>query len=210
MPVVERLRGTCIKALLSAMVFAAGFAPVYSAQAATFSAVADAYTRSSDPNTNYGMKARVRAQQWAQTTGFVKFNLGALAGSTIESATLRIPVEDVGTSGSVTVHRVLGSWSETGITHNNKPGLSNSLASFNVSGANVGQTISVNVTQLVRQMISNGSNSIAFASANANVGMGTHNNGSAMRLDVSTSSSGGTGGTTANLRAAADAYTKSD
>lgn len=201
----KRLTGICIKALM----VIAGSTAVFSAQAATYSAVADAYTRSSDPTANFGMTTSVRAQQWAQTTGFVKFNLDALSGSPIESAVLRIPLDDVGTPGWVTVHRALGGWTETGITHNNKPGLSNALASFNVGSADVGQTVSVNVTQLVRQMISSGSDSIAFATANADIGMGTHNNGSPIRLDVSTSPTGGTGSATANLFAAADAYTKS-
>jgi hypothetical protein len=164
--------------------------PGHLVQAATYSATADAHTQRSDPRKNYGSTNVLRAQKQANTTGFVKFKLGSLSASAIESATLRVPIKLVDRSGFVTVHRVLWNWSETAITHNNKPAISYARTRFAVSKAAVGRTLNVNVTGLVREMIANGSDSIALSTGGVTVGMGTRHARSPIRLDVTTTQSG--------------------
>ncbi len=174
------------------------FVPAHLVQAATYLATADAHTRTNVPSKNFGTKNMLRVQKWSDTTGFIKFDLNSLAGSTIESATLSIPVEKVDKSGLVTIHRVLGNWGETTISHSNKPAISSAVVGLEVSSDRVGETISVNVTQLLRQMITNGSDSIAFSTGDAEVGMGTRDSGSPIRLAVSTAG-GGSANTTPTI-----------
>lgn len=178
------------------------------AAAATYSATEDAFTRGERPNTNYGTQTIVRAQIWAETTGFVKFNLGSLSGMTISSATLRIPVEEVRKAGWIKLHRVLGGWNETGITHSTKPSISSAQSGFYAGSGSAGATVNVDVTNLVQQMLHNGSNSIALSTSNGNIATGSRDGGSPIRLDVTTSSSGGgSTGSSIDLTAIADAYT---
>lgn len=63
---------------------------------------------------------------------YVAFNIGALRGKTILSATLNVSgshVDSVGDSTRVDAHAVSGSWAETGVTFANKPVLGERLGS---------------------------------------------------------------------------------
>lgn len=186
------------------------------ANAQTYAAMEDAYTKSKDASTNFGGRADVRTQKWAQITGFAKFNLdGIPSSSDIDSATLRITLRDVVLDSRVTIHRVLDSWGERSINHNNKPALSSQIASFSVNTSQSGRTISVDATDVARALASSGSNSIALVTTDGNVGISSRESGSPIALEVTPSSSGsgggsggGSSGNTELLPAVADAYTK--
>jgi hypothetical protein len=158
--------------------------------AESFAATGDTYTRSWDAATNFGSKKNVRVRPWAETTGFVKFDLGSLSGS-VEEAYLRIPIRDVDTAGRVSVHRVWGGFNELTVTHNTRPGFTAAVASVNVTESDIGKTLSLNVTGLVQTLVERGTGAIAFTTANANVALGTREGGMPIRLDVETSGSGG-------------------
>jgi len=160
--------------------------------AASYSAVEDAYTRSNSASTNFGSMKNVRTQRWSDTTGFVQFDLDTLTSSTdIQSAYLQVPINDVKASGKIMLHRALGDFDERTITHNTRPGFSAEMASFNVSSADLGRTISVNVTNIVKALVQAGRNSIALTTTNASVGMGAREGGAPMKLEITTSGSGG-------------------
>lgn len=76
---------------------------------------------------SYGANGRVRS--------YIRFNLSSIpSGSTIVQATLRLNhrggSDYPGQSRTLTLYRVTGSWSESTVTWNNKPGYAGSIGSF--------------------------------------------------------------------------------
>ena len=86
----------------------------------TFTPAADAFVRKSSPGTNFGKATNIRAFYGAERS-YLKFNVSGLTGPATD-ARLRLWVTDGSTSG-ITVYRAGTSWTETGVTWLNKPGL---------------------------------------------------------------------------------------
>ena len=90
--------------------------------------VADAYVQSGNPDTNYNS-----GSLWMKYVGstatvnreiFMRFDLGSLAGRTIESATLELRATDPDFSATAETHLVTDdAWTETGITWNTRPAI---------------------------------------------------------------------------------------
>ncbi len=150
-----------------------------------FAAVADSYTRSNTASTNYGSEALVRVQNWANITGFARFDFSAFpAGVTAGSAYLELDVDSVLRDGDITVHRVLGNWTEYGLSENNKPGLAAASTLFSISSADAGRTIRIDITALFNQLVQNPTQNfgIALAPGGVNAWFGSREAGSAMRV----------------------------
>jgi hypothetical protein len=145
-------------------------------------------------SSNYGSSSVLLTKRWQDMRTFVRFDIGSV--SSVDSATLRIPVDDVKGAGTITVHRVLESWDERGITHGNQPGTGSALASFSISDSDNGKTITVDATGLARELVANGSQNfgIALKTSNANVHFKSRESGTPMQLVVDGTSSGGGGG----------------
>jgi PKD repeat protein len=140
----------------------------------TFLAVADARVKSSSPNSNYGSSDFLRLRDGgapAETTyeSYLRFDLSALAGQAVSSATLRLFATD-GSPDPGSVYAVTGSWSEASLTWSNAPGLSGlPLAS---SGAALNNTwVEFDVSSLVTGagiydlgLTNDSSNSVYFSS----------------------------------------------
>jgi hypothetical protein len=153
----------------------------------TFSAVQDSYTKSSTATTNYGTDTVVRSQTWSNITGFARFNLSSLAGSTVSSATLRMTVDDVKKNGNVTVHKVLGSWGELTLTENNKPALGPPLATLPVSTSMTdGQIIQVNITGLVNALLASPASDfgLALVPGDVNLWIDSRESGAPATIDI--------------------------
>ena len=113
---------------------------------------ADAYVTSSMPTANFGASPILPVQ--AETTSYVRFNLGALPGSAkIAKATLRLYVDAVTAPGSFDVFQVSSGWSEPGVTFNTAPSLGASATggqSIAIAKTSVNQFVLVDVTPLVQ------------------------------------------------------------
>lgn len=117
--------------------------------------LADAYTNSADPTTNYGPSALLYVNGTLSTT-YIQFNLASIpSGATVSQATLKLYVNSVPTAGSFNVDYVNGSWTESTITHNLAPALGSTIASgVPVTTADKNQYILINVTSAVQAWLS--------------------------------------------------------
>ncbi len=116
----------------------------------TFNAVADSTTRTSHPNSNFGDETFMRVKAFGEKFSFVDFDVSSL-GTTVGSAVLNLYVQDLRTAGTLLVHPIQSSWTEFGITHNNKPGLGAAQAALSLSTSDEGGYVQIDITTLVQQ-----------------------------------------------------------
>ncbi|RLA59706.1 MAG: hypothetical protein DRR04_07780, partial [Gammaproteobacteria bacterium] len=156
-------------------------------QAVNFPVMQDSYTRENTAGTNYGADNIIRIQNWGNMTGFVRFDLSSFpAGSTVSSAILRLSVDDVKKSGTVSIHKVLSNWDELTLTENNKPALGAALAGLTVLPINDGQIIEADVSDLVSLLLADPGNDfgLALTPDNVNLWIDSREGGPAMELIV--------------------------
>jgi hypothetical protein len=143
----------------------------------------------------------IRVQKWSDITSFVDFNLNQFApSSSITSAKLNLKVSAVNLSGKITVHKVLSNWSEQSINHNNRPALGPAIATLNVTNQRNGDTVSVDVTSLVREWLQDPAREygLALSTTEANVWFASKESGAPAELVVYGATTGG-GGSTGNV-----------
>jgi PKD repeat protein len=88
----------------------------------SFTSVADSYTNSARPTSNYGTQTSVRVRSSSTShRAYLRFTVAGLDGA-VQSAKLRLFVADASPQGG-TVHRTTGAWTETGLNWNNAPPL---------------------------------------------------------------------------------------
>jgi len=109
--------------------------------AQTLNPVADTYVRNgSYANTNYGNSTLIEVKESTISGNtrfaFFRFDLTGLGLTSLSSAKLRLYVSG-GSSSAVGVYPVAGTWTETGLTWNNKPLEGAQLAVKSVSTKNV-------------------------------------------------------------------------
>ncbi|GAH10070.1 unnamed protein product, partial [marine sediment metagenome] len=122
------------------------------------------------PTTAYGSDADLRVQNWANITSFARFDLSSYPpGSVVSSATLHLSILDVKKVGPFSIHKVLGDWSEAGLTENSKPALGPATTSFTVSFADDGQTITIDVTDVFNELLADPVNDFGLALVPDNV-----------------------------------------
>lgn len=111
----------------------------------------DTYSRQAKEDRNFGSQDFMRVDGPGEgKLGFVKFDVSVLSGMVTE-AVLQLRVTDVLDSGVLEAHAVHGSWSESGLTHDNKPPYGAALADVALTSADEGTTVSLDVTSLVQQ-----------------------------------------------------------
>lgn len=151
----------------------------------TFAVIRDSFTRFTSGNTNFGAQAVVRVQPWGDSTGFVYFDLNSFpAGVMATSAQLEFSIDSVKTAGVVNIRRVLGNWTESGITENNQPALGPVISSFNIASADDGQTVQVDATGIFNQLHADPGNNfgLALTQSGANIWIDSRESGSPMQL----------------------------
>lgn len=128
-------------------------------QTVTLSPIADATVFQNSPSNNHGLKTELQVENDPSDSSggvdysYLKFDLSAYAGKTITSAKLRLRTMNTSssnTSGTVYVNWVTNtSWTETGITYNNKPSISSTvLGSVNPSAINTSYEFTLSTSQL--------------------------------------------------------------
>ncbi|MFM1745487.1 MAG: hypothetical protein RLZZ630_1424, partial [Bacteroidota bacterium] len=109
--------------------------------AQTINPVADTYVRNgSYGNTNYGNSTLIEVKESTingnMRYGFFKFDITSLGLTTVSSVKFRLYVTG-GSSSAVGVYPVSSTWTETGLTWNNKPLEGAQLAVKSISTKNV-------------------------------------------------------------------------
>ena len=112
--------------------------------------VADAHVSASQPTVNAGRLSNLNVGNGY--AALIQFDLGVLPAGTnsaqITRATLRIFCNRADVDGAVTVQRLTGAWTESGVTFATMPGLGASAGAANVSVP--GQFVTFDVTSMVQ------------------------------------------------------------
>lgn len=120
-----------------------------SGSALTFITVADSQVKQSSPSTNYGNTASLQADGASDpdVESFIRFTVAGVA-STVKNATMRVYDSSNGSINGPAVYGTGTSWTETGITWNNRPARITSVLD-NKSSINTNTWVDYNVTSLV-------------------------------------------------------------
>jgi hypothetical protein len=129
---------------------------------------ADTFNYSATPNKNYGDWPVLVVQQGA--TSYLQFDLSAIpTGTTVNKATMRLYVDEVGNNGgSFDVYQLDAAWGEKSLTTANAPALGASATGsqpVTISAANLNHFVLVDITALAQSWL-NGSlsnNGLALA-----------------------------------------------
>jgi hypothetical protein len=115
---------------------------------ATFKPVADAYTSSDKPTTNFGTSTTLRVDANPVSTSYLRFDVQGL-GSRVTKATLRVYSNTDASSKGADLRSVASSaWGETTLNYSNRPATGSTIVSH--TGAfTPGQWISFDATSLV-------------------------------------------------------------
>lgn len=99
-------------------------------QTLTLYPVADAYVRQNAATTNFGTEDKLSSRETdPKVLIYIRYNLSTLAGKNIVSAKMRVKVKDSDDGARQLKRATTESWSETGITYNNRPSFETNLSS---------------------------------------------------------------------------------
>ncbi|MFD7259015.1 DNRLRE domain-containing protein [Streptomyces sp. NPDC059874] len=124
-------------------------APTAAAATTTFGPAADTYVQDSTPATNYGTSSQFTVDNSPVRQSFLKFTVSGLTEA-VSSAKLRIRVTSSGNSSNGGTWKSMSdtTWSETGVTWNNKPVIDGATVATLGSVAN-DQWVEIDVTSVV-------------------------------------------------------------
>ncbi|MDQ0619722.1 CBM96 family carbohydrate-binding protein [Arthrobacter globiformis] len=119
----------------------------------TLTATADSFVSSGATGTNFGASTVLRVDASPVDTTYLKFDLSAYAGRTLQSATLQLRSAGNGSTGTQNVKLVAtDTWSETGITYNNRPPLGTSIGRLGPTTTNTNYSVSLTVGGLTGEL----------------------------------------------------------
>ena len=105
---------------------------------------ADSYVNQALPGTNYGTATTMYIQAKTKTAkrALAQFDLSSIpSGSTINSATLELYAASIVGTTTLNVHRITGTWTETGVTWTNQPSFTSTADASISGGSGVGWRI---------------------------------------------------------------------
>ncbi|MHA7263040.1 phytase [Arthrobacter sp. TMN-37] len=119
----------------------------------TLTATADSYVESGTTGTNYGTSALLGVDASPVEVSYLKFDLSAFAGRTLESATLQLRSAGSGSTGTQNVKLVASdSWTETGITYSNRPALGTSIGTLGPTAVNTDYRVPLTLSALAGEL----------------------------------------------------------
>ncbi|MDP9984857.1 hypothetical protein J2W14_004284, partial [Pseudarthrobacter oxydans] len=115
----------------------------------TLTATADTYVASGATGTNYGTSTMLGVDNSPVEATYLKFDLSAYAGRTLESATLQLRSAGSGSTGTQNVKLVVSdSWTESGLTFSSRPALGTSIGTLGPTTSNTGYSVPLTVSGL--------------------------------------------------------------
>jgi hypothetical protein len=115
----------------------------------TLTATADSYVSAGATGTNYGASSILGVDASTEEITYLKFDLSAYAGRTLESATLQLRSAGSGSTGKQNVKLVTeDGWTETGITYNNRPARGTIIGTLGPTTTNTGYSVPLTVSAL--------------------------------------------------------------
>jgi len=130
-------------------------------QTATLISIADSYVSVDIPTQNFGDEQLVAIGPYNDILGFIRFNLSSIpSDAIIDFAELRLYATTVNDNESVVISRISTSWSESGVTWNNRPGGTLPVISSSPPGSF--EWWEINVKPIVDEWISGGEPNYGF------------------------------------------------
>ncbi|WP_246199656.1 DUF7594 domain-containing protein [Arthrobacter zhaoguopingii] len=115
----------------------------------TLTAAADSYVSSGATGTNYGSGTVLGVDSSPVEVSYLKFDLSAYAGRTLESATLQVRSAGSGSSGRQNVKLVASdTWTEGAITYSNRPALGTGIGTLGPTVTNTNYSVPLTVSGL--------------------------------------------------------------
>jgi hypothetical protein len=112
----------------------------------------DAYIHGLRPTSAYGTRDDIFVTSYGPKQGLVRFDAASIAGLEINSATLKLYLNDIERAGTISIHAVTSSWNESTVTWNNQPPTETSAtAVVSLATADEGSVISIDVTEVVER-----------------------------------------------------------
>jgi Bacterial Ig-like domain len=120
----------------------------------TLTATADSYVSSGATGTNFGSGTTLVADNSPVETTYLKFDLSAYSGRTLQSATLQLRSAGNASTGRQAVKLVASdSWTEGGITYSNRPALgTTTIGTLGPTATNTTYSISLTVSGLAGEL----------------------------------------------------------
>jgi hypothetical protein len=127
--------------------------PAPTSETVALTATADTYVSSGAPGTNYGTSTVLGVDSSTEEISYLKFDLSAYAGRTLESAVLQLRSAGNGSAGKQNVKLVAtDSWSEGGLTYGNRPVLGTSIGTLGPTTASTNYSVPLTATGLVSEL----------------------------------------------------------
>ena len=118
-----------------------------STQNLTFNPAADGYVDASNPSTNYGTGATLRADSSPVVNSYLRFTVSGLGGQPVTQARLLLYANSASTQGLVAKSVTDNSWGETTLNSSNAPAIGTTLATS--AAVTAGSWITLDVTSFV-------------------------------------------------------------
>ncbi|MDQ0693388.1 DNRLRE domain-containing protein [Arthrobacter sp. W4I7] len=115
-------------------------------QTVTVPASADTYVSSGATATNFGASTTLGVDASSVENTYLKFDLSAYAGRTLQSAALRLGSGGNSSTGKQNIKLVADdTWTESGITYNNRPALGTSIGTLGPTAINTSYDVPLTV-----------------------------------------------------------------
>ncbi len=142
----------------------------------------DTYVSADDPSANFGSAGSLVVDGSPLSKGFLRYDLSAYAGRTVQAATLVVPVTDSGSTGQANFRLTnKDNWTESGLTYRNKPGLGTTIGRLKGTSPGTSYTVDLTVAEVQAALGSALSLGIATSSSNDLI-IGTRESGSGIQL----------------------------
>ncbi len=122
-------------------------------QTVTLNATADSYVESGTTGTNYGTSTLLGVDSSPVEVSYLKFDLSAYTGRTLESATLQLRSAGSGSVGTQNIKLVANdAWTETGITYANRPALGSGIGTLGPTAVNTTYNVPLTVSGVAGEL----------------------------------------------------------
>ena len=127
--------------------------PAPGPETVTLTATADSYVSSQSPTTNYGKSTAVWMDNSPVQVTYLKFDLSAYAGRTLDTASLQLTVADNASGGKQNVKLVADdSWAEAALNYNNRPALGAGVGLFGPTAIGTSYTVPLTAASLAGEL----------------------------------------------------------
>jgi len=110
----------------------------------------DAFILGTRPTANYGAWDDIFVTSYGPKQGLVRFDAASIAGQEVNGASFNLYLNDIANDGTISIHAITSSWSESAVNWNNQPPVEvTATAIVDLATTDEGSVITVDVTDAV-------------------------------------------------------------